>query len=160
MELLRTLALSLCGSAVIGSVLHLLCPAGAMRKVYKTALAAFFLCCTVLPISKADLSDIPYYLESALSGFGYRDGEDLQMALTKQVVAQFELTMRRMLERELLALAVIPKEITVHAHASENGCIEWEQITVLLDASYRKMDADVKVRIERMAGVMPEVVYA
>ena len=160
MEGLRTAALAVCAASVAGGALRLLCPDGEMKNVYRTAIAVFLLCAVLSSAAKLDFRAAAASMDAALSGAGYTSGEDMTRVFREQVAGQVGARVRLTVEQALVDVGFRPQDIFVKVHCSGEGSIELEQITVRMNPEDRVREAEIKLCVERAAGLLPEVYYA
>lgn len=161
MNFLKNFTLSFCGAAVVGCCLKLLCPNGAMEKVFRVSISVFFLCCVATAVfsSPVDTGVWREWEQRISQGETVGSGEDYQTAFRKQVVEQFQYSMELIVRQTLEKESFYPKKIIVSVHDQENGSIEMNQVILLMDSEYRREDAKVKELLYRQIGLWPEVNY-
>lgn len=160
MDSVKTAALAICAASVAGGALRLLCPDGEIKNAYRTAVAVFLLSAALSAVANLDFRAAAATVEKALSGAGYTSGEDLSLVFQEQVAEQVETRLRFTIEQTLLDAAFHPEDIFVKVHCNEAGGIELEQITVRMSREDFSREAELKLRVEKIAGILPEVYYA
>ena len=160
MEGIRTAVLAVCAASVAGGALRLLCPDGDLKNVYRTAVAVFLICAVLSALTGTDFRAAAEAAESALSAVGYASGEDMTRVFREQVTKQVELRIRLTVDEALTGAGFRPQDIFVKAHCSGEGSIELEQITVRMSREERPREAEIKLCVEKAAGLSPEVYYA
>lgn len=154
MSYIRDWAAGLCVAGIGCSLLHLLCPAGAMRRVFSVLTAVFFFCCLLSPLQAV----------TSFAGelFSLPTQTDVPQALSEEVDEQIQ----QLLDSTLLADACsrVGEQVTVKAVTAirDKSCtdsIYIERVLVTLDKSDHPVPRAVYTTLEQAWGVTVEVQY-
>lgn len=154
MTQLQEWAAALCTTGIGCALLHMLCPAGVMRRVFGTLTAVFFLCCLLSPLRSllTVVSDV----------FAFPAETEVPTALSEEVSEQAETILSEVLledARGRLTDTATVKNVTVcRDNAREDG-IYIERVRVTLDKEDRAAASTVRTVLQQAWGVIVEVYY-
>lgn len=147
-------AVGLCTAGIGCTLLHTLCPAGTMRRVFKVLTGVFFFCCLMSPLSAltelaTDLFALPAHtaVPSALSETVDEQIQDLlDQALLQDAQAR-------------LGDAVTVKDVSVKRDMSRTDSIYIECVRITLAQEDHALSHTVYPMLEQAWGIKVEVYY-
>ena len=155
MTAIQDWAAGLCTAGIGCSLLHLLCPAGAMRRVFGVLTAVFFFCCLLSPLSSA--------VTLASDLFVFPDEATVSRELSDTVNEQAQRVIEAALLRDAtdrVGETVQVREVAIIRDMSRSDGIYIERIRVTLSEQDRPVPSAVYATLEQAWGRMVEVYYA
>lgn len=155
MTAIQDWAAGLCTAGIGCSLLHSLCPAGAMRRVFGVLTAVFFFCCLLSPLTSVAtlLSDV----------FAFSDdmtvSQELSDTVDEQVLQVLEATLLQD-AKDRVGETVQVKAVTIIRDMSRADDIYIERIRVTLSEQDRPVPSTVYATLENAWGRTVEVYYA
>lgn len=154
MDTIRTIAMSLCVTAVITAIFSMLVPNAKFDKALKFAISLFFLTGLISPFLSNRLD-----FQMELGGTEVPAVEEKMTAATEESFLRIaEQKVAAGVEHALLAEGIPPKKVTVSINIGEDGRISINKLTILLRSDTAGKAASAGEIAERTAGVPPEVV--
>ena len=147
MEAIRNWALTVCGAAVLCTVLRWVFPDTAIGRQGRMVLPCVFLCALLLPLQGLRLSvnQINFTQQSA-------DVERLESRLHSQMIAQVNDTLLAMTNQALNTHGFSAKKVTADMDIGEDGRIDMGQITLFVDEDTLLKGAQVRQIAEKRLG--------
>ena len=131
-ETIKNTAFSLCLSAIFGSVLFYLLPKSSFQKLFCLIFCLFFLCSLTAPLMKGSLENwfrIPRNEE---------EGKNIDL-ITEDIFETGEEFVEKETEQKTRTFlgehAIVPQEVIVDVHISEDGGITLNRFSIVLKES-------------------------
>lgn len=154
METLKQIALSVCITAVISSILFIIVPSGHFEKILKLVVGVYIIYCIVTPILKIK-SDFNFNTGDIPSGSSQPTNQEILDSSLKQLSDIIRTNMEKDLEQNLLEKGIKPKSITININMDDPQNIEIDSIQVKLGGQGRSQE--VASIVKEMFGVTPTI---
>lgn len=147
MEALRSWALTVCGAAVLCTLLQRLFPDTAIGRQGRLLLPCLFLCALLTPLrGLGGAVQVPTFtVEEA-------DSAALETRLRQQTVAQVNTTLLAMANQALSTYGYQAKKVVTDMDISEEGRISMGQITLYVDEDTLQHGAQIRQIVEKRLG--------
>ncbi|BCI60510.1 stage III sporulation protein AF [Solibaculum mannosilyticum] len=155
MDWIRGWATAICMGALAAALAQMLAPSGALQKIFKVAVAAFFLCCFLSPFFNSDslpefsLPDEPISVEES--------AQNLKQEMHRQLQDQVEVRLKQLSMDATQKVGITPEKILIHMDTDADGSISIKQIDVVLKDEDQKMKGSVRSAIQETLGFTPRV---
>ncbi len=155
MDWIRGWATAICMGALAAALAQMLAPSGALQKIFKVAVAAFFLCCFLSPFFDTDslptlsLPKQPVSVEES--------AQNLKEEMHRQLQNQVEVRLKQLSMDALQEIGIIPEKILIHMDTGADDSISIKQIDVVLKDEDRKQKGSVRSAIQEALGFTPSV---
>lgn len=150
MDFIRQWAVCLCAAALAAGVVNMLAPEGASKKILKTVVNVFVLCCILSPLAGWD-GNINLNFSSRSEQMREKNAEALQCAVDKQVLAACESRVAAMAEENLAAAGIKTQRVTVNMDIGADNSIIINDLIV--DLENAQDEAAAKETLRRQMGV-------
>ncbi len=148
-------AAALCVSGIGCTLLHMLCPAGTMRRVFGVLTAVFFFCCILSPVQGL--------VSFAADLFSVSPQTEVPTALSDTVYEQAQQVIENALLQDAqtrLADTVTVKKVSVIRDKTQTDSIYIERVMITLDREDRSAVKTVYTTLEQAWGITVEVYYS
>ena len=154
MTTLQNWAAAMCSAGIGCALLHMLCPAGKMRRVFSVLTAVFFLCCLLVPLKTI--------VSMATEWFALPEETIVSEELTEEVNAQTEAVLADVLLADAMErlgdTATVKKVAVVRDNTRADG-IYIERVRITLGKEDRPAAQAVRATLEKAWGTVVEVYY-
>lgn len=155
MDAIRTIAMSICVTAVVTSIFSMLVPNASMEKALKFGISLFFLTGLVSPFLNNRV-DFHIDLDSIPTGTA---NQQMTNAVENQFSSLAGQRVAAAVENVLVTGGIHPKKVTAAVNITEDGSISINNLTVLLEKNERIKEQAAKDLILKETGIKPGIVY-
>ncbi len=147
MELLKNWTVTVCGAAVLCTLLSRLFPDTGVGRQGRMLLPCVFLLAVLVPLSRSAVTlEWPDFTTQELSS------SDLETRLQQQTVAQLNAGLLAMSNQALHNYGYEAKKVVTDVDISADGCIDMGQITVYVDEDTARHRGEVVQIVEQRLG--------
>ena len=154
METIKQIALSVCITAVISSILFIIVPSGHFEKVLKLVVGIYVIYCIVTPVLKLK-SDFSVDTGKIPSGSSSTTNQEILNNSLNQLRDIMKLKMEKDLEQNLLEKGIKAKSITININMDDPQNIKINSIQIKLGAEGRSQE--VTSIVKEMYGISPTI---
>ena len=155
MEAIRTIAMSICITAVVTSIFSMLVPNASMEKALKFGISLFFLTGLISPFLN---NAIDFHIDLDSVKVGTRS-QQMTDAVEKQFSSLAGQRVAAAVENVLAAKGIPTKKVTAVVNIGADGSISINDLTVSLDENDRIKEQAAKDLILKETGIRPGIVY-
>lgn len=155
MDTIRQWMLCLLVSAIVGTMVFLLSPKGAVQKALRTVIALFVLLSIFLPFAQLDLNSVSLEMQEEP---GSRQAQQLEGAVYEQIHASTTALVEQLTQEVLDARGVQWGQIVVNTDIREDNSILMAQVEVQLLQPNTEIAQILKTELEEETGMPVEVV--
>lgn len=154
METIKQIALSVCITAVISSILFIIVPSGHFEKVLKLVVGIYIIYCIVTPILKLK-SDFKIDTDNTSSGSSNTTNQEILDNSLNQLRDIIKTKMEKDLEQNLLQKGIKAKTVTININMDDPQNIKIDSIQVKLGGEARSQE--VTIIVKEMFGITPTI---
>lgn len=146
-------AFSVCCSAVIGTILSMILPAGSLNKTFKTVFYVFFLCTVLSPLSEIKFSDY-IGVNKFNNNIEFNETKDINSSMAKYLENKIVSSSEEVLNNE----GIFYEDIFIKINIRDNESIDINKFELTIknpeDAS------KIKSLIYEKIGIEPEIILS
>lgn len=150
MDAIKQWAVCLCAAVLAAGVVTMLAPEGGTKKILKTVVSVFILCCMLSPLAQWD-GNLQLAFAAQSDNAREEKAETLQNALDRQVLTACEKKMRDLAEENLTAAGIKIDSITVSMDIGTDNSIIINELVVKVKKKQDQMAA--KETLKQTMGV-------
>ncbi len=156
MSVIKQIAMSICVTMVIVSIVSVLAPVGKMQGIFKYFISLFFITAVLLPFT--EIKNIELF------DFDYSQSEYETQSYTQSVNEQTLKLTKKLLKDKIEAI-LNSREITVEniefdIHTDSNSNIYISNLTLTLDKKFKGKESEISSVTEREVGVKADFNYS
>ncbi len=140
MDAIKQWAICLCSAVLAAGIIMMLVPEGGTKKILKTVVSIFVLCCIIAPA--ANLSGIHFSISDKPQEAAQVNADSLQAAINQQVLTASEENIKKMAIDALAAEGMNPKTVFVNMDIAEDNSIIINQLDIVLDNTQNQQEAE------------------
>ncbi len=140
MDAIKQWAICLCSAVLAAGIIMMLVPEGGTKKILKTVVSIFVLCCIIAPA--ANLSGIHFSISDKPQEAAQVNADSLQAAINQQVLTASEENIKKMVIDALAAEGMNPKTVFVNMDIAEDNSIIINQLDIVLDNTQNQQEAE------------------
>ena len=140
MDAIKQWAVCLCSAVLAAGIIMMLAPEGGTKKILKTVVSIFVLCCIIAPA--ANLSGIHFSISDKSQEAAQVNADSLQAAVNQQILTASEENIKKITIDALMAKGINPKTVFVNMDIAEDNSIIINQLDIVLDNIQNQQEAE------------------
>lgn len=131
MESIKQWAVCLCAAVLAAGIIVMLAPEGGTKKILKTVVSIFVLCCMIAPL--ANFTGINFSIAEKPQEVAQANSDSLESAVNQQVLKASEERIKQMAVNNLSAEGINVESVSVNMDIAEDNSIIINQLVIVLD---------------------------
>ena len=140
MDAIKQWAVCLCSAVLAAGIIMMLAPEGGTKKILKTVVSIFVLCCIIAPA--ANLSGIHFSISDKPQEAAQVNADSLQAAINQQILTASEENIKKITIDALMAEGINPKTVFVNMDIAEDNSIIINQLDIVLDNAQNQQETE------------------